>query len=615
MYSVIVLFPLFSFFFSFIFARFVGSRGVWFLNFSAIFLSLIFSIDFLFVILSSNFSFNYYFSFFPYFSFFNGFDFSWSFKLDFISIFIIFLICLISTFIQIFSCAYISSDVSLSRFMLYMSFFSFSMLLLVSASSFIVIFAGWEIVGLASVLLINFWFNRHEANWGALKAFSFNRVGDASIIFSFAIFFFMCSSTDFDIIEIFFLSLSDETLNLAFFGAFFFAFLGAFAKSAQFFFHSWLPDAMEGPTPVSALLHSATMVTAGVYISIRCFFAVSYYPFFQVLLCFFGLLTSFYAAFCLTTVNNSKHTTAYTTLNQLGFIFYAVGSLVFSTALFHLIVHGFYKSFTFLENAIELSNVDDEQEGSVFFVNTNFFESIYDFFGFIVFISVNALPFSSPSVSKELLIFSGFENFSNFVSFLLLSTLFIGFIDSCYDDNNFDFSTDSGSINFGSVMFINSAFPITFSYFCLGIFSFLVVFFSEEVFLNLSFYFSDFFFFNLQSEGSFYIFLPFSIIFSSSFFFPSLNSFFVSSDFSFKTFLSTLFFYDNSMVTRVFSSFYMVFFLIFKTFDRGFFEHVFFKFPTNFLNSTCAFFKSTSFFSNFFWALICFFFIFLVFYV
>jgi NADH:ubiquinone oxidoreductase subunit 5 (subunit L)/multisubunit Na+/H+ antiporter MnhA subunit len=602
MYSVIVLFPLFSFFFSFFFSKLIGSRGTWFLNFFAIFLSLVFSIDYLFIIFSSNFSFSHTISIFPYFSFFGGFDFSWSLKFDFISSFILFLICLISVFIQIFSSTYMQNDVSFSRFILYISFFSFSILLLVSASSFLVLFAGWEIVGLASVLLINFWFNRQEANWGAFKAFSFNRVGDAALIFSFAIFFFVCSSTDFDIIEIFLINPLSSNYHNFLFIAFFFVFLGAFAKSAQFFFHSWLPDAMEGPTPVSALLHSATMVTAGVYVSIRCFFAVAHYPFFQTLLCFFGLLTSFYSAFVLTTVNNSKHTTAYTTLNQLGFIFYAVGSLVFSTALFHLIVHGFYKSFTFLENAIELSNVDDEQEGSVFFLNTNFFETVYDFLGFIVFISVNALPFSSPSVSKELLVFSGFENFSNFVSFLLLSTLFIGFIDSCYDDNQIEYSSGLNYFqNSFSGISIFVPFPIFFSYFCLAIMSFLVVFFSEEVFLNLAFYFSDFYFFSLQTNGSFLIFVPFFLFISTSFFFPTFNTFFNSSDFSFKTFISNIFFYDNFLINRFIASLYLIFLIPFSLLDRGFLEFIFIKVPIKMVNLFCSFFKNNSFFSNVIW--------------
>ncbi len=577
-------------------------------------MSLLFAIDYLFVLLASNFSFSHLISIFPYFSFFGGLDFSWSFKLDFISGFILFLICFISSFIQIFSASYMQGDVSFTRFILYMSFFSFSILLLVSASNLLVLFAGWEIVGLASVLLINFWFNRQEANWGAFKAFSFNRVGDASLIMAFAIFFFVCSSTDFDIIEIFLFNSPSSPYSFVFFIAFLFTIFGSFAKSAQFFFHSWLPDAMEGPTPVSALLHSATIVTAGVYVSIRCFFAISYYPFFQILLCFFGLLTSFYSAFVLTTVNNSKHTTAYTTLNQLGFMFYAVGSLVFSTALFHLIIHGFYKSFTFLENAIELSNTDDEQEGSVFFLNTNFFETVYDFFGFIVFISVNALPFSSPSVSKELLVFSGFESFSNFISFLLLSTLFIGFIDSCYDDNQFEFNSSSfvGGGIFSNIT-ISVPFPMFFSYFCLGVFSLLVVFFSEEIFLNLSFYFSDFFFFNLQTNGSFFIFLPFAVFISTSFFFPTLNAFFVSSDFSFKIFLSNIFFYDNMLVVRIINFFYTLFFMSFKFLDRGFIESAFIKLPINYFVFLCSMLKFNSFFANFIWVIIIFsiFFIFL----
>jgi NADH:ubiquinone oxidoreductase subunit 5 (subunit L)/multisubunit Na+/H+ antiporter MnhA subunit len=454
-----------------------------------------------------------------------------------------------------------------------MSFFSFSMLLLLFSSNFLAMFAGWELVGLASVLLINFWFNRQEANWGALKAFSFNRIGDAAILFSMMIFFFYCGSLNFDTIEIF--VFSPQSNQQLFFVGFCFMFIGAFAKSAQFFFHSWLPDAMEGPTPVSALLHSATMVTAGVYLAVRFWFVLVNFPVFQTLIMLFGLCTSFYSAIVLTTVNNAKHTTAYTTLNQLGFMFYSAGALCFATTLFHLFVHGFYKSFTFLENAIELASLEDEQDAAVGFFNTSYFESFMDIFGFIVFISVNALPFSSPSVSKELLVFTGLESFSTFVSFFLLSTLFIGFMDSCYDD----FSGDNSVFqSFGALGFLISPFPIVFAYFTLGIAAFVVVFMCEELFLTISIVFGDFYVFNLFSNGSFFLFIPFIFIIVSSIFFPA-RALFSSSNHSFKLFLSNLFFYDTSLVNLLVTSFFKFFYNVYVQFDRGVLEKLFIFYP------------------------------------
>jgi NADH:ubiquinone oxidoreductase subunit 5 (subunit L)/multisubunit Na+/H+ antiporter MnhA subunit len=575
MYISVVLFPLFSFFISFFFARYAGGRGTWFLNFVGIFYSLLLASEFFFVTIYSNFKFSILNSTFFYFNFSSVFDFSWSFKMDFISIVMVFLICLISAFIQIFSSSYMQQDPSFSRFMIYMSFFSFSILLLVTSSNLLILFLGWEIVGLASVLLINFWFNRQEANWGSLKAFFFNRVGDAAIILAIVIFYFSFNSLDFDTIEI---NIYRSSNNFVFFG-FFLILVSAFAKSAQFFFQSWLPDAMEGPTPVSALLHSATMVTAGVYLTIRFWESLSFFPFFQTMICVLGLITSFYSAFVLTTVNNAKHTTAYTTLNQLGFIFYAAGSLCFSTALFHLFIHGLYKSFTFLENAIELSILDDEQEGAIGFFNGNSFESFYDIFGFLVFLSVNALPFSSPSVSKEVLIFSGFETISNFISFFLLSIIFIGFIDSCYDDFFFEFSSFN-SLNF--VHFISSPFAITFSYFTLGLFSFFGVFFTEDIFLSVGMIFGDFYTFSIITNGSSLLFVPFFAVFMFSFFFPS-KTIFVSSNFYFKTYLSNLFFYDFTLINFVIKNFFSLFFSIFKTFDRGLFEIFFIQFTMSFV--------------------------------
>lgn len=608
MYSIILLAPLFSFFFSFFISKKIGSRGTWLINFVSIFFSFLLASEALSTLISTNFQFNFFYNIFPYFSFFSAFDFSWSIKLDFISGFTIFLVCFISTIIQTFSSSYIQSDVSFSRFIMYMSFFSFSILLLLFSTNFLSIFAGWELVGLASVLLINFWFNRQEANWGALKAFSFNRVGDAAILFSIAIFFYFCGSLNFDTLEFYVFFNSNSSVI---FISFLLIFVGAFAKSAQFFFHSWLPDAMEGPTPVSALLHSATMVTAGVYLSVRFWFVVSNFPFFQTLLITFGLLTSFYSAIVLTTVNNAKHTTAYTTLNQLGFMFYAAGSLCFATAIFHLFVHGFYKSFTFLENAIELSTSDDEQDGAVGFFNSIYFESFIDILGFVIFISVNALPFSSPSVSKELLVFAGLESFSTIVSFFLLSTLFIGFIDSCYDD----FSNESSYFqSFNSLVSIVSPFPIIFSYFVLGTSAFFVVFFSEELFITVSIFFGDFYTFALFTNGSFILFFPFFFILFSSFFSPA-RQFFVSSNYSFKLFLSNLSFYDNFLVTSVVTNFFKLFFSVYKNFDRGVLEKLFIIYPISFLN----FFSNTSInklFKSFFASyLLSFFFIFFIFFL
>ena len=203
-------------------------------------------------------------------------------------------------------------------------------------------------VGLASFLLINFWFSRQEANWGALKAFSFNRVGDASLLISMCLFYGQTSSLNIDYIICFYTSSFHTVYTIL---PIFFLTLGAIAKSAQFFFHSWLPDAMEGPTPVSALLHSATMVTAGVYLLLRFSDVICLLPSLQFFISCSGVFTSFYASFVATTVLDSKKSTAYTTLGQLGFMFYAVGSLAFSTAIFHLFIHGFYKSFSFLENS------------------------------------------------------------------------------------------------------------------------------------------------------------------------------------------------------------------------------------------------------------------------
>jgi NADH:ubiquinone oxidoreductase subunit 5 (subunit L)/multisubunit Na+/H+ antiporter MnhA subunit len=356
--------------------------------------------------------------------------------------------------------------------------------------------------------------------------------------------------------------------------AIFFLVLGSIAKSAQFFFHSWLPDAIEGPTPVSALLHSATIVTAGVYLLLRFSDLISVIPLLQFFISCIGVFTAFYAALVSTTVLDSKKSTAYTTLGQLGFIFYAVGSLAFTTAIFHLFIHGFYKSFSFLENAIELSNIDDEQDGSINSLFSSAIDSIYDFFGFLVFLSVNALPLSSPSVSKELIVFNAIDSASLFFSFFFFSLLFIGFMDSCYDDSSFEYSNSITYMDSGLVYV--SSFPMMFSYFTLGTLAILLIFFTEDIFINLSFFWGDFYNIFITKNGSFFLLLPFFATLITTFFLPS-NRMFSTSTYDFKLLSTNLFYYDY-LISEFSSKFFFSFsFLFFKNFDRGVLEFLFIK--------------------------------------
>lgn len=570
MLILILLIPIISIFISFFFSHKIGSRGTWFLIWISSFLSFLFAVEMFFLQVSTFFTFSYVFDLFPFFYLSHYFDVSWSFKVDYLSTFIIFLISIISFFIQTFASTYMRFDVSYQRFMQYMCFFSFSMLLLVFASNLLVLFVGWEIVGLASFFLINFWFNRQEANWGAFKAFGFNRVGDASFIFALVLYFTLFGTFDIDVLIAF--STCQVFEDFAVFPLFFIL-IAAFAKSAQFLFHSWLPDAMEGPTPVSALLHSATMVTAGVYLLLRFSDCILFSSFFQFLIGFSGLLTAFYAALISTTVLDAKHSTAYTTLGQLGFIFFAVGSTAFSTAIFHLFVHGFYKSFAFLENAIELFILEDEQDGSIVRFSTFQFETFHDLFGFLVFLSINALPLASSSVSKELLVFSGFESFSNFFTFFFFSLLFVGFMDSAWDDNFSEYNIQTFSYT-DSVINNYIPFSINFSYFFLGIGTIFIIFFTEDLFITLSFLWSDFYSTWLFLDGSFFLILPFFSTLSIAFFNP-VQTFYTSDNYTIIETLDNFFFYERFIV-NVFNLIWARIFWIFAfSVDKGFLNYFF----------------------------------------
>lgn len=568
MFTFILVIPLLAILTAYIFSTRIGSRGTWALIWSSTFFSFLCASEMLFLQISSFFTFSYVIDIVPFFYFSSYFDVSWAFKVDYLSTFIIFLITLISFFIQTFSATYIRFDVSYQRFMIFISFFSFSILLLVTASNLLVLFAGWEMVGLASFLLINFWYNRQEANWGAFKAFGFNRVGDAAFIFALVLFFFTFGTFEIDGLLIL------ASINSNYFSvAFFFLTCAAFAKSAQFFFHSWLPDAMEGPTPVSALLHSATMVTAGVYLLLRFSDFINISPFFQFYIAFTGLLTAFYAALISTTVLDAKHSTAYTTLGQLGFMFFAVGSAAFSSAIFHLFIHGFYKSFAFLENALELFSFEDEQDGAVVNYASFKFESFNDVFGFLVFLSVNALPLASSSVSKELLVFSGFETVSNFFTFFFFSIIFIGFIDSTWDDNYADYNTSS-FFYFDSAIILAAPFTIYFSYFFLGICTIFIVFFTEDLFIGLSFFWSDFYTTWLFLDGSFFLILPFISTLAVFFFYPT-NAFYTLDNYVFIEFLDQLFYYERFVTNFLNISFSFFFWFFAFQVDKGFINYFF----------------------------------------
>lgn len=292
----------------------------------------------------------------------------WAFLFDALTATMLVVINSISFLVHLYSIGYLDEDPHRPRFMAYLSIFTFFMLVLVTADNLIQMFVGWEGVGIASYLLINFWFTRLSANQAALKALITNRIGDFGLSLAILISFFVFGSTNY--LTIFSTAPLFESymftifhLNVSYFSLFgFFLLLGAVGKSAQLGLHVWLPDAMEGPTPVSALIHAATMVTAGVFLVIRFSPVLEFSTFTLFLLTLFGSLTAFFASLTGTFQNDLKKIIAYSTCSQLGYMMFACGLSHYNVSLFHLANHAFFKALLFLAAGSVIHAIADEQD-------------------------------------------------------------------------------------------------------------------------------------------------------------------------------------------------------------------------------------------------------------
>lgn len=293
---------------------------------------------------------------------------SWGFMFDSVTITMCIVVTIVSSLVHIYSTDYMKEDPHLIRFMTYLSMFTFFMLMLVTADNFVQMFLGWEGVGLCSYLLINFWYTRIEANKAAIKAIVVNRVGDFGLSLGMFGIFLLFKGIDFSTVYSMAYYLSDSQFDL--FGyqlnelnlICFLLFIGAVGKSAQIGLHTWLPDAMEGPTPVSALIHAATMVTAGVFLIIRCSPIFEFASNTLLIVTFFGALTALFAATAGAMQNDLKKVIAYSTCSQLGYMVFACGISNYSVSLFHLMNHAFFKALLFLSSGAVIHAMSDQQD-------------------------------------------------------------------------------------------------------------------------------------------------------------------------------------------------------------------------------------------------------------
>lgn len=293
---------------------------------------------------------------------------SWGFLFDTVTCVMLVVVTSISFLVHLYSVGYMSEDPHIIRFMSYLSLFTFFMLSLVTADNFIQMFLGWEGVGLASYLLINFWFTRVEANRAALKAVIVNRFGDFGIGTALLGIYYVFNNVHFNVVFSLVYSLGSYSVNLGLAEVngvmllSFLLFLGVVGKSAQLGLHTWLPDAMEGPTPVSALIHAATMVTAGVFVLIRCSPLFEYSSEVLILVTIMGALTAFFAGTVGIFQNDLKRVIAYSTCSQLGYMVFSCGLSNYAVGMFHLMNHACFKALLFLSAGSVIHALSDEQD-------------------------------------------------------------------------------------------------------------------------------------------------------------------------------------------------------------------------------------------------------------
>ena len=378
------------------------------------------------------------------------FSISWGFLFDSLTSIMLIVVTFISTLVHLYSTEYMSQDPHLPRFMSYLSLFTFFMLILVTADNFVQMFVGWEGVGLCSFLLINFWYSRIQANKAAIKAMIVNRVGDFFLSLGIFTIYYVFNSINYSIV----FSLVPNFINhfLIFFNFHIhsltlislFLFLGAVGKSAQLGLHVWLPDAMEGPTPVSALIHAATMVTAGVFLLARCSSIFEYSPFSLIIVTLFGAFTCFFAASVGLVQNDLKKVIAYSTCSQLGYMIFACGLSNYSVSIFHLANHAFFKALLFLGAGSIIHAVSDEQDMRRMGGLKRLIPFTYSVM-LIGSLSLMGLPFLTGFYSKDVILEVAYAKFSNsghfaywlgsfgafFTAFYSIRLLYLTFLSEC----------------------------------------------------------------------------------------------------------------------------------------------------------------------------------------
>jgi NADH-ubiquinone oxidoreductase chain 5 len=352
----------------------------------------------------------------------------------------------VSTLVHIYSVSYMGEDPHNQRFFSYLSLFTFFMLVLVAGDNYLIMFIGWEGIGISSYLLINFWYTRIQANKSAILALTMNRVGDMFLSVAFFSLFWLFGNVDYATVFSIAPFINETAITII--GIL--LLLAAMGKSAQIGLHSWLPGSMEGPTPVSALIHAATLVTAGVYLLMRSSPLIEYGPTALIVIMWVGAITAFFAATCGLLQNDLKRIVAFSTISQMGYLFMAVGLSQYNVALFHLVNHAFFKALLFLAAGAVIHAMADQQDIRKLGGLINFLPFTYTAI-LIGSMSLMALPWLTGFYSKDLIIelayaqyqFSGTAAYwlgtltailTAFYSFRLISLVFLSYPNAPKND-------------------------------------------------------------------------------------------------------------------------------------------------------------------------------------
>jgi NADH-ubiquinone oxidoreductase chain 5 len=523
---------------------------------------------------------------------------NWGFMFDSLTVVMCVVVTFVSTLVHLYSIEYMSHDPHLPRFMSYLSLFTFFMLILVTADNFIQMFLGWEGVGLCSYLLINFWFTRVQANKAAIKAMILNRIGDFCLVMGILVIFINYKAVDYTTVAALTPFLKTKTVNflnvdfniLSVIGIF--LFFGAVGKSAQLGLHTWLPDAMEGPTPVSALIHAATMVTAGVFLIARTSFIYEHASNILEFITLLGAATAFFASSVGLVQNDLKRVIAYSTCSQLGYMVFSCGLSDYSAGIFHLANHAFFKALLFLGAGAIIHAVNDEQDMRKMGGLKNLVPFTYSVM-VIGSLALIGFPFLAGFYSKDLVLELAYGRYTSYSHFSYYLGTVGAFLTAFYSTRLLCLTFLVKPNGYKSVIgFSKETFSnITFSLCCLAIPSMFVGFYTKDLIVGAG---NDFFgsaiyvnpktlhLFDAEFTDFFYKILPVALSLTGavlSFFLYNFQTnilFLIKTSFvgrKIYTFLNKKWFFDK-IYNECFGQFFFKFgySMSYKNIDRGVFE-------------------------------------------